>query len=209
MNSVTRRQIIRAGICLGAVAIGEFTSPVRGFAAQPNIDDEANQIAGALKPRVKRGGEADHSVEQQTIERLKQVRLKRGGLTIKERDELYEAARPLPQVALEINFAFDSADLLPDAIPHLEALGQVLSRSDLKSNNILISGHTDRKGTADYNQNLSERRADAVVDYLAKKFSLDRSNLTAVGYGFDKLKNAADPFAAENRRVVIVNGGKP
>jgi outer membrane protein OmpA-like peptidoglycan-associated protein len=158
---------------------------------------------------VRRGSEADHSAEQQTIERLKTVRLKRGGLTVKERDELYEAARPLPQIALEINFAFDSADLLPDAIPHLDALGQALSRSNLQANNIVISGHTDRKATADYNQKLSERRADAVADYLVKKFSLDRSNLAPAGYGFEKLKNSADPFAAENRRVEIVNGGRP
>jgi outer membrane protein OmpA-like peptidoglycan-associated protein len=209
MSSSTRRQIICAGISLGVVAVGQFTFPARSFAAQPDTDDEVNRIARALTPRVRRGGEADHSAEQQTIERLKNIRLKRGGLTIKERDELYEAARPLPQTALEINFAFDSADLLPDAIPHLDALGQVISRANLQTNNIVISGHTDRKGTAEYNQKLSERRAEAVVDYLVNKFAIDRTNLTAVGYGFDKLKNTADPFSGENRRVEIVNGGRP
>ena len=85
----------------------------------------------------------------------------------------------------------------------------MLSRPNLQTNNIVISGHTDRKGTADYNLRLSERRADAVVDYLVKKFALDRSNLTAVGYGFDKLKNSANPLSGENRRVEIVNGGRP
>ena len=119
------------------------------------------------------------------------------------------ATRPLPQVALEINFAFDSADLLPDAIPRLDALGQVLSGPNLKTNNIVISGYTDRKGTAEYNQKLSERRSESVVEYLVNKFPIDRSNLTAVGYGFEKLKNTTDPFAAENRRVEIVNGGRP
>jgi OOP family OmpA-OmpF porin len=77
----------------------------------------------------------------------------------------------------------------------------------LQDNNIVVSGHTDHKGTAEYNQKLSERRADAVVDYLVTKFSLDRSKLAAVGYGFDKLKNSADPLSGENRRVEIVNGG--
>jgi outer membrane protein OmpA-like peptidoglycan-associated protein len=209
MSSITRRQIICTGMTLGAVALGQFSFCETSFAAQPDIDDEVNRIARALTPRVRRGGEADYSVEQQTIERLKNVRLKRGGLNLQERDELYEATRPLPQIALEINFAFDSADLLPDAVPRLEALGQVLSRPNLQTNNIVISGHTDRKGTAEYNQKLSERRADSVVDYLVKKFTLDRSNLTAVGYGFDKLKNTSDPFSGENRRVEIVNGGRP
>jgi flagellar motor protein MotB len=36
---------------------------------------------------------------------------------------------------------------------------------------------------------------------------LDRNNLTAVGYGFEKLKNRNDPLAAENRRVEIINVG--
>jgi outer membrane protein OmpA-like peptidoglycan-associated protein len=209
MSSISRRQIIFSGIARGIAAIGLLSFCEASFAAQPDIDDEVNRIAHALTPRVRRGGEADHSIEQQTIERLKNVRLKRGGLTLQERDELYEASRPLPQIALEINFAFDSADLLPEAIPRLDALGQVLSRPNLQTNNIVISGHTDRKGTAEYNLRLSQQRAASVVDYLVNKFPLDRTNLAAVGYGFDKLKNDADPFAAENRRVEIVNGGRP
>jgi outer membrane protein OmpA-like peptidoglycan-associated protein len=209
MISLNRRQLIRAGTTLTLVGFGLLSVDGVGFAAQPDTNDEVDRIARALTPRVRRGAEADHSAEQETIERLKNVRLKRGGLNLQERDELYEASRPLPQIALEINFAFDSADLLPDTIPRLDALGQVLSRPTLQTNNIVISGHTDHKGTAEYNQKLSERRADSVVDYLVKKFPLDRSNLTAVGYGFDKLKNAADPLAAENRRVEIVNGGHP
>jgi outer membrane protein OmpA-like peptidoglycan-associated protein len=209
MSSITRRGIICAGVTLGIATLGQLGFHETSFAAQPDIDDEVNRIARALTPRVRRGGEVDHSAEQQTVERLKNVRLKRGGLNLQERAELYEATRPLPQIALEINFAFDSADLLPDTIPRLDALGQVLSRPNLQSNNMVISGHTDRKGTAEYNLMLSERRAASVVDYLVNKFPLDRANLTAVGYGFDKLKNTADPFSGENRRVEIVNGGRP
>ncbi len=208
-TTTTRRQIICAGITLGVVAFGQLSFDETSFAAQPDSNDEVNRIARALTPRVRRGGEADHSAEQQTIERLKNVRLKRGGLNLQERDELYQATRQLPQIALEINFAFDSADLLPDAIPHLDALGQVLSRANLQSNNIVISGYTDRKGTAEYNLKLSERRAASVVDYLINKFHLDRSHLTPVGYGFEKLKNISDPFSGENRRVEIVNAGHP
>jgi outer membrane protein OmpA-like peptidoglycan-associated protein len=143
------------------------------------------------------------------VERLKNVRLKRGGLNLQERDELYEATRQLPQTSLEVHFAFDSAELLPDATVTLDHLGQALSRPNLQQNNIVISGHTDRKGTANYNLALSERRAEAVVNYLVTKYPLDRNNLAAVGYGFEKLKNAQDPFSAQNRRVEIVNGERP
>ena len=205
MSHFTRRQIIRAGATIGAVALGQCTFCESSFAAQGDTNDEVNRIARALMPPVRRGGEADHTAEQQP--RLKNVRLKRDGLNLQERDELYEATRSLPQIALEINFAFDSADLRPDAIPHLNALGQALSVTNLQANHIVIGGHTDRKGTAEYNLELSERRAASVLHFLVERFSFDRKNFTTVGYGFEKLKNTADPFAAENRRVEVVNGG--
>ena len=54
----------------------------------------------------------------------------------------------------------------------------------------------------DYNQGLSERRAEAV---LAEKYGIDASNLVTVGYGKTQLKNRAGPFASENRRVQVIN----
>jgi outer membrane protein OmpA-like peptidoglycan-associated protein len=203
---VTRRRIFCGA--LATLALGQLIFAEEGLGGQPDVEEEADRIARALTPRVRRGlGEVDHSAEQQTIDRLKTVRLKRGGLNLQERDELYEAARPLPQVAMEIRFAFDSAELLPEARPRLDALGQALARPNLQGNNILLTGHTDRKGSAEYNLKLSERRVASVVDYLSSKFSLDRNKLTAIGYGFEKLKNPNDPLAAENRRVEIVNAG--
>lgn len=200
MSAITRRQIICAGATLGVTALGQLGFYETSFAAQPDVDDEVNRIARALTPRVRRGGEADHSAEQQTIERLKNVRLKRGGLNLQERDELYEATRPLPQVALVINFAFDSADLLSDTLPRLDALGQVLSRTNLQGNNVVISGHTDRKGAADFNLKLSDRRAGSVVEYLVNKFSLDRSNLTAVGYERSRSVSGQKPPGRDRER---------
>src|ERR1700730_11744927 len=112
----------------------------------------------------------------------------------------------MPQLDLEIFFAFDSAELQPEATSRLDKLGQVLANPALQQNNVVIGGHTDRKGTAEYNQGLSERRAASVTTYLVGKFGLDRNNLVAVGYGFERLKNFANPLAAENRRVRIVSG---
>ena len=139
MIPLSRREFIWKGSMFGTLGFGQLSFTERGFAAQLNIDDEVNRISRALMPRARRGG-ADHSAEEQTVERLKNVRLKRGGLNLQEREELYEATRSLPQIALEINFAFDSATLLPDAIPLLDALGQVLSQRNLQDNNIVVSG---------------------------------------------------------------------
>jgi outer membrane protein OmpA-like peptidoglycan-associated protein len=54
-------------------------------------------------------------------------------------------------------------------------------------------------------QRLSERRAQSIKAYLVDNFALSAANLRTVGYGKSHLKNASDPFAAENRRVEVVN----
>ena len=68
-----------------------------------------------------------------------------------------------------------------------------------------VQGHTDEPGTEEYNQKLSERRANTVVDYLAKKGS-DGSRLRAVGYGASRPKadNKHEKGREENRRVELI-----
>ena len=69
----------------------------------------------------------------------------------------------------------------------------------------MLGGHTDAKGTDDYNQKLSERRAETVKRFLIDNYKVSPDLLVTSGYGKAGLKNSADPFAAENRRVEIVN----
>ena len=65
----------------------------------------------------------------------------------------------------DVLFDFDKSDIRPDAEPVPERLATAFAALD--GNAILILGHTDSKGADDYNQTLSERRADAVRDWLA------------------------------------------
>jgi outer membrane protein OmpA-like peptidoglycan-associated protein len=69
----------------------------------------------------------------------------------------------------------------------------------------MLAGHTDGKGNDAFNQDLSERRADAVKRYLIARYELPTANLIAVGYGKSMLKNKDNPLAPENRRVQVVN----
>jgi len=66
-----------------------------------------------------------------------------------------------------------------------------------------VEGHTDAKGTAQYNQTLSEKRAAAVVNFLTQE-GVAGVRLDSVGRGFNELLNKDDPTAAANRRVRIV-----
>lgn len=79
-----------------------------------------------------------------------------------------------------IFFEFDKANLLPESIMELDRLVELLKA--YPSLKIEIGGHTDSKGNDEYNQKLSQARAEAVVDYLINK-GIDKSRLKAVGYG--------------------------
>jgi OmpA-OmpF porin, OOP family len=114
-----------------------------------------------------------------------------------------------PAVSLTVNFANGSADLTPEAIRTLDALGNALSSKDLAAYRFRIEGHTDTVGSSEYNRTLSERRAEAVVEYVAKKYGVDPSRLQAVGMGEEGLLVATPPQTPEprNRRVQVINLG--
>jgi outer membrane protein OmpA-like peptidoglycan-associated protein len=112
------------------------------------------------------------------------------------------AARP--SLSLLIQFDFDSARVRPESQQALANLAQALQSSELASSKFAVEGHTDAKGRADYNLRLSQLRADAVRDYLARQ-GIDPARLSASGKGAGEPANPGDPFAAENRRVRIVN----
>jgi OOP family OmpA-OmpF porin len=102
----------------------------------------------------------------------------------------------------DINFETGKADLLPESMPSLDIVGQVLTKwPDLR---IEIGGHTDSRGSVSYNQKLSEARVNSVLDYLIEKFpALKREQFTAVGYGESKplAPNTNALNMAKNRRV--------
>lgn len=123
----------------------------------------------------------------------------------KERSELASAAAEKPSVDLSVYFDFNSAVVTEQARPILMTLGRALSSDELRSGSFMIAGHTDAKGKAAYNKALSERRAMAVREFLIKEFRLEPNRLVSVGYGRERLKNTKQPFAAENRRVQVVN----
>ena len=106
-------------------------------------------------------------------------------------------------INIEVYFDFDSAALKPKAIEQLKPLGEALSSTDLGSGRYLIMGHTDAKGSAAYNQTLSEKRAASVRKYLAQRFLLHPNTLVSIGLGETQLKRPAEPNAGINRRVEI------
>jgi outer membrane protein OmpA-like peptidoglycan-associated protein len=126
-------------------------------------------------------------------------------LTGDERNELAAVAKERPSIDLEINFDYNSAEITSRAVADLVNLGRALTNSEIQGGVFLVGGHTDAKGGEEYNQRLSERRAQAVKDFLIRRFRIADDTLVTVGYGEEQLKNTADPYSGENRRVQITN----
>lgn len=106
------------------------------------------------------------------------------------------------------SFRVGSADL-PDMLRRqLDVFASVLAGRKGSRAVVRVEGHADASGAPEVNQALSERRAQAVKQYLVVK-GADPGMLEAVGMGTKVPKDAHDPFAAVNRRVEIGRGGVP
>ncbi|NLX18629.1 MAG: OmpA family protein [Desulfobulbus sp.] len=95
-------------------------------------------------------------------------------------------------------FDYDSSSLKPGAYAELDRVANVLSK--YPHTTIRVEGHTDARGSEQYNQQLSERRANAVKNALTQR-GIDPRRIEAVGYGKSQLISSSD---AMNRRVNIV-----
>jgi OOP family OmpA-OmpF porin len=124
--------------------------------------------------------------------------------------EVVESGTVLESVVVEnIQFAFDSAELtagskaiLDDAVTRLTPYKELIRN---ETTHITVTGHTDSTGPEAYNQKLSERRANAVADYMANSLGVDRMRMKVSGEGESNpiADNATREGHAKNRRVEI------
>jgi outer membrane protein OmpA-like peptidoglycan-associated protein len=103
-----------------------------------------------------------------------------------------------------ILFASNHADLLPTAQMKLNEVAVALTKQDAESK-IVVEGHTDSQGEPAYNQDLSQRRAQSVRDYLVSQ-GMAADRVTAQGFGLTRpiADNTSPEGRANNRRVEIV-----
>ena len=103
----------------------------------------------------------------------------------------------------DILFKINKADLSPDLKTSLAKIAGILSV--FKTSNIIVEGHTDNQGSAEYNQGLSERRAENVMNFLAEQ-GIISSRLSFVGYGLTKpvADNGTKEGRQQNRRVDLI-----
>ena len=138
-----------------------------------------------------------------------------GGLIIGQEKAFVATAQLLPasemkkqldaagKVALQVNFATDKTEVLPDSLPQIDQVAALLKEDG--SLKLAVNGHTDDSGDAAHNQTLSEGRAKSVVALLTAK-GIDAERLTAAGFGSTQpvADNGTEEGKARNRRVELV-----
>ena len=200
---------------LSVTTLGAVLSFGAGTALAEDKNVTEDQIVRALAPEKKpltRGlsvgpqqavDPAAVAAEGQFVQKIRGRSTR--SLSSSEREEIATLVKDKPKIDLEINFDYNSADISAKSLASVQALGRALTNNDLKGSTFVVAGHTDAAGGEGYNQDLSERRADAIKRYLVDKYGINGTDLVTVGYGKSKLKDPGQPMAEVNRRVQVVN----
>ncbi len=206
------KQLVIAGILLSLVAcaaddpnqraktgaaIGAITGAVIGSQVSGG---KKGALAGVVIGAIAGGGVGNYMDNQQReFEAALEEEQHRNDLEIQRLED--ESLKI--DVSNEVSFDFDSANLKPAFLTTLGKVAGVLSRFDRSV--VHVIGHTDATGSDRYNQQLSERRARSVVDYLASN-GVDSLRLRTEGRGEvePRATNATEAGRQLNRRVEIL-----
>lgn len=116
------------------------------------------------------------------------------------------AAEPTPDrmkycISLDIEFDINKSDIRPQYNDEVAKVGDFMKK--YPTTTAVIEGHTDNVGGSEHDMKLSQRRAESVVNYLAGKFEIDRSRLSAKGYGSTRAiaYNSTAEGRQTNRRI--------
>ena len=161
----------------------------QGIQQATSAADQANQKALAA-------GQAADQANQNATQAANRVTSLAG--TVENLDKYKPVGDPTT-----VQFGFDKADLTRKDKQTLDEFGQQLASQ--RHYLVEVHGYTDSTGPADYNYQLSQRRADAVIQYLAQKYNVPAHKIYVIGLGEDNpvAANTSAKGRAENRRVDI------
>ena len=183
-------------------AIGTAGGAVIGGIIGNNVGNKNNTVLGAIIGGVI-GGVAGGIIGNKMDRQAEKIKNEIPGAEVQRVGEgivvTFNEKNP-DGSKMGVYFDFDKSDLTSNSKLALDKMIQIFK--EYPETNLLVEGHTDDKGADSYNLTLSEKRANAVGDYL-KRFGVAPSRLTINGYGETqpKVENITDANRAENRRV--------
>lgn len=112
-----------------------------------------------------------------------------------------------PSIDIPIQFEYNSAQLGQDSFDQINEIAAALTSPALSEARIRIEGHTDSVGSIEFNQRLSQQRANTVAVVLVNRYGLNGQRFEVVGYGETQAvaSNETQSGRARNRRVTFVN----
>ncbi|MEP9353780.1 OmpA family protein [Xanthobacter sp. KR7-65] len=114
----------------------------------------------------------------------------------------------LPQINVQIQFRLNSAIIEPSSYRTIGAIADAMHNPILHGYKFIVTGNTDVTGPRERNLQLSQQRADAVVNALVTVFNVNPTRLDAVGLGEEVLLDPKRPTDPVNRRVQIFTVGR-
>ncbi len=178
----------RAAIAEQKAKMGVAEDEIKGAKA------ERDQIRLQAQTQKIQSAQTSAAVHQQTAERLQEQ--------VKEL-QAKETERGIVLTLGDVLFDTGKADLKPGAYPTIGKLGDFLSQ--YKKRNVLIEGFTDSRGTEEYNQQLSQRRANAVRSALLDRgIAPERVRVRGYGEAYPVASNSTAQGRQQNRRVEII-----
>lgn len=179
--------------------IGAAVGAVAGAVLGHQLDDDAGKWVGAAVGALA-GGAVGHYMDNQQQDFESTLASERAANQL-EIERLRDDTLKLT-LDSEVSFDFNRADIKPTFRSSLDKLAQLLIKYDRTV--VHVVGHTDSIGSDAYNQDLSERRAQAVGDYLAS-YGVPRQRLRTEGRGErePRATNATEAGRQLNRRVEI------
>jgi outer membrane protein OmpA-like peptidoglycan-associated protein len=199
------RQNISAA-CRQAVLDAGYETPLATGPVSNQIHLSSNDILSSLQ------GVEDAAAMGITAAKLRQLAIQSmhdpARTNAVNRPPLMAQLSNLAQMTVAIEFDFNSARIRPRSFQALGLMADALYSPYLQGYCFLVVGNTDAVGTREYNFKLSQQRADAIRDALINPFAIKPARIEAVGLGEENLLNPANPKAAENRRVQLINLGK-
>ncbi|NIB40211.1 OmpA family protein [Pseudomaricurvus alkylphenolicus] len=191
---------------LGALLVGLASLPLGAATVEEGLSKEVFLIQEKPDAKALASIMFPHTQAKKPKFKLRGIRFSDDpaqGASAPQTSTMNESEAPEQGMAVGFNISFDvnSTRILPATQEYLDAIGEMMVLEQTSGVKLMITGHADASGEADYNLNLSEGRAKEVAKYLTQKFNIEPDRIMTKGFGETSPLPKADPFDGLNRRV--------
>ncbi|MCS0501898.1 OmpA family protein [Ancylobacter mangrovi] len=188
---------------LGGLALAAVLAAPLATSASAQTDDSAAQIMKGLSSVTN----DDPSLTVELLRKMAQDAVAANQPLSLNKSEIAKKLDKLAQITVQIQFALNSAVIRPESYETLGSIADAMHHPILWNYKFVVVGNTDATGTRKYNLELSQKRADAIVQALITLYRVSPDRLQALGLGQEALQVPSKPDDPINRRVQIYNIG--